>query len=125
MTQERLKDHIDQLFTRLDEAQKSANVNVVFGLPTTTGDKTVIPIANVSYAFGLGFGEEQEKEASDTGAGGGAGALAKPVGLAEITPERTHIEPIVDEQTVALAGIALAAWSVFWIARAVIKILRR
>jgi len=26
---------------------------------------------------------------------------------------------------VALAGIALATWSVFWIARAVIKILRR
>jgi len=125
MTQEKSKDHIDQLFTRLDEAQKSANVNAVFGPPTTTGDKTVIPIASVSYAFGLGFGQDQEEEASDTGAGGGAGALAKPVGLAEITPERTHIEPIVDEQTVALAGIALAAWSVFWIARAVIKILRR
>jgi uncharacterized spore protein YtfJ len=118
MTQEKSEDHIDQLFTRLDEAQKSANVNAVFGPPTTMGEKTVIPIASVSYAFGLGFGEEQEKEASDTGAGGG-------VGLAEITPERTHIEPIVDEQTVALAGIALAAWSVFWIARAVIKILRR
>jgi uncharacterized spore protein YtfJ len=125
MTQEKSKDHIDQLFTRLDDLPKSANVNAVFGLPTTMGDKTVIPIANVSYAFGLGFGQDQEEASSDTGAGGGAGALAKPVGLAEITPERTHIEPIVDEQTVALAGIALAAWSVFWIARALIKILRR
>jgi uncharacterized spore protein YtfJ len=125
MTPDKSQDHIDQLFTRLDEAQKSANVNAVFGPPVTTGEKTVIPIASVSYAFGLGFGEEQEKEASDAGAGGGAGALAKPVGLAEITPACTHIEPIVDEQTVALAGIALAGWSVFWIARAVIKILRR
>ena len=125
MTLDKSQDHIDQLFTRLDEVQKSANVNAVFGPPVTTGEKTVIPIASVSYAFGLGFGEEQEQEASDTGGGGGAGALAKPIGLAEITPARTHIEPIVDEQTVALAGIALAGWSVFWIAQAVKKILRR
>ena len=125
MTPEKSEDHIDQLFMRLDEVQKSANVNAVFGPPMTTGEKTVLPIASVSYAFGLGFGQGQEEKESDMGGGGGAGALAKPVGLAEITPGRTHIEPIVDEQTVALAGIGLAAWSVFWIARAVTRILRR
>lgn len=125
MTPEKSQDHIDQLFTQLEELQKSASVNAVFGPPTTMGQKIVIPIASVTYGFGLGFGEESEEKTSDAGAGGGAGAMTKPVGLAEITPERTRIEPIVDEQTVALAGIALAAWSVFWIARAVIKILRQ
>ena len=119
------QDHVDQLFFRLDELQKNAHVNAVFGPPVTTGDKTIIPIASVTYGFGLGFGEETEEGESDSGAGGGGGAIAKPVGLAEITPERTQIEPIVNEQAVVMGGLALAAWAVFWITRAVIKIVRR
>lgn len=55
------KDHIDELFTRLDELQKSANVNAVFGQPVQVGEKTVIPIASVAYGFGLGFGEQEEE----------------------------------------------------------------
>ena len=119
------QDHVDQLFFRLDELQKNANVNAVFGPPVTTGDKTIIPIASVTYGFGLGFGEASQGGESDSGAGGGGGAIAKPLGLAEITPERTRIEPIVNEQAVVAGGLALAAWAVFWITRAVIKIMRR
>jgi uncharacterized spore protein YtfJ len=125
MTADTSQDHIDQLFIRFDELSKSANVSAVFGAPVTAGGKTVIPIASATYAFGLGFGGEQDQDESETGAGGGGGAITKPLALAEITPERTHVEPIVDEQTVVLAGIALAAWSVFWVARAVVKVLRR
>jgi len=119
------QDHVDQLFFRLDELQKTANVNAVFGPPVTTGDKTIIPIASVTYGFGLGFGEESQEGDSDSAGGGGGAAIAKPLGLAEITPERTRIEPIVNEQAVVAGGLALAAWAVFWITRAVIKIMRR
>jgi len=66
-----------------------------------------------------------EKAGVGTGGGWGGGVSAKPLGLVEITPERTRIEPVVNEQTLALAGMALAAWSVFWISRTVLKILRR
>jgi len=120
------KDHIDELFTRLDELQKSANVNAVFGEPVQVGEKTVIPIASVRYGFGLGFGEQEEpaNEAS-VGGGGGAGAVAKPLGLAEITPESTRVETVVDEQRVIRAGMLLGAWSIFWIANALIRILGR
>jgi len=120
------KDHIDGLFTRLDELQKSANVNAVFGQPVQMGEKTVIPIASVQYGFGLGFGEQEEpaSEAS-VGGGGGAGAVAKPLGLAEITPESTRVETVVDEQRVIRAGMLFGAWSVFWIANALIRILDR
>ena len=120
------KDHIDELFARLDELQKSANVNAVFGQPVQVGEKTVIPIASVRYGFGLGFGEQEEpaNEAS-VGGGGGAGAIAKPLGLAEITPESTRVETVVDEQRVIRAGMLFGAWSVFWIANALIRILDR
>jgi len=127
----RPQDHVDELFNRLDSLQKQADVDAVFGQPVVSGDKTLIPIASVTYAFGLGFEESQgaagegTRPLSDGGAGGGAGVIARPLGLAEITPEHTRIEPVVDEQAVALAGIVAGAWAIFWIARAVIKILRR
>jgi len=120
------KDHIDELFTRLDELQKSANVNAVFGQPVQVGEKTVIPIASVSYGFGLGFGEQEEQDGEvNLGGGGGAGAVAKPLGLVEITPESTRVETVVDEQRVIRAGMLLGAWSIFWIANALIRILSR
>jgi uncharacterized spore protein YtfJ len=118
------KDHIDELFTRLDELQKSANVNAVFGQPVQTGEKTVIPIATVRYGFGLGFGEQEESPSEvNSGGGGAAGAIAKPLGLAEITPESTRVESVVDEQMVLRGGMLLGAWSIFWVAKALIRIL--
>jgi len=118
------KDHIDELFTRLDELQKSANVNAVFGRPVQVEGKTVIPIATVRYGFGLGFGDQEDPSSEvNSGGGGGAGAIAKPLGLAEITPESTRVETVVDEQRVIRAGMLLGAWSVFWIANALIRIL--
>jgi uncharacterized spore protein YtfJ len=120
------KDHIDELFARLDELQKSANVGAVFGQPVQVGEKTVIPIASVRYGFGLGFGEQEELTSeANVGGGGAAGAVAKPLGLAEITPESTRVESVVDEQKVIWAGMVLAAWSIFWFASALIRILGR
>ena len=49
------------------------------------------------------------------GAGGGAGARARPIAYIEVGPEGTRVQSIVDEQKVALAGIALAFWAVGWI----------
>ena len=123
------KDYIGEMFARMQDLQANATVDAVFGQPVTTGDKIVIPIANVSYGFGFGFGEGKDKEAEKvdmgSGGGGGGGVSAHPLGVIEITPERTHIEPVIDEQAVAMAGFALGAWAIFWITRAVIKILRR
>jgi uncharacterized spore protein YtfJ len=121
------QDHIDELFVRLENMQANASVDAVFGQPVTAGDKVVIPIASVSYGFGMGFGEAtgQEVEQSNGGAGGGEGGGmgARPLGVVEITPEHTRVEPIVNEQTVTLAGMLLGAWSIFWISAAVIRIM--
>jgi uncharacterized spore protein YtfJ len=121
------KDHIDELFVRLEDLQANASVNAVFGQPVTVGDKVVIPIASVSYGFGMGFGEATGQEVHEpnggVGGGEGGGVSARPLGVVEITPERTRVEPIVNEQALALAGMLLGAWSIFWVSAAVIRIM--
>jgi uncharacterized spore protein YtfJ len=121
------KDHIDELFVRLKDLQAQASVDAVFGQPVTMGEKVVIPMASVAYGFGLRFGEGADRAAgeSDGGAAGGEGAGlgARPLGVIEVTPEHTRIEPYVNEQAVTLAGILFGAWSVFWVAAAVIRIM--
>ncbi len=119
----------DRMFAQFDDLKEHATVNAVYGEPIEAEGKVVIPVASVSYAFGLGLGEGQgrpneegSEPGSGSGAGGGGGVQAKPVAVIEITPDGTRIESVVDEQLIALAGIAFAAWAVFWIASALKRI---
>jgi len=119
---------IDRLFGTFDDLKKSAQVSAVFGQPQTIGERTIIPIARVSYGFGLGFGEDipQDKEKqTDSGAGGGGWVRARPIGVLVITPEETRVESIVDKGRIALATGVFTAWAVFLITRALVKILGR
>ena len=68
------KDHIDELFTRLDELQKSANVNAVFGQPVQVGEKTVIPIASVGMALAWGSVSKKSRPVRSTSGEGAARA---------------------------------------------------
>jgi len=115
---------IEQMLERL-------GVNAVFGKPTKEGDVTVIPVAEIGVGFGYGHGwgqspgsvvegvQETAGPAVGGGGGGGGGGRARPVGYIRITPESVRFEPILDETRIALAGIVLGAWSVFWISRAI------
>ncbi len=58
-------------------------------------------------------GEDHGRPAS--GAGGGAGAKARPIAYIEVGPDGARVQPIIDEQKVALAGILLGAWAVGWV----------
>ena len=50
-----------------------------------------------------------------TGAGVGAGARARPIACIVVGPEGVHVQPIVDEQKVSLAGILLGFWAIGWV----------
>jgi len=39
---------VDRLFDTFDDLKKNAQVNAVFGKPKTMGERTVIPIAQIS-----------------------------------------------------------------------------
>ncbi len=119
----------DRVFAQFDEVQEHASVDAVYGQPVETDGKIVIPVASVNYAFGMGLGEghgprlEGGDQPSGSGSGSGGFVRARPVAVIEITPEGTRVEGVVDEQLVVLAGIAFAAWLVFWIARTLMCIL--
>jgi uncharacterized spore protein YtfJ len=103
-------------------------VNAVFGEPIREGGVTVVPVAEVRFAFGYGYGsgrgrgEETEGGPSTaeegSGGGSGAGGRASAKGYVRISADEVRFEPVLDVTRIALAGIALAAWSVFWIGRA-------
>lgn len=110
----------------------------VFGEPTTENGRTIIPVAQVEYGFGYGggYGSGDEMEAAGPvegdppggGGGGGAGGRATPRGFIHIGPDGVTYEPIADDSRVALAGIFMAAWAIFWVTltvRALIKAVAR
>ncbi|MBN1889926.1 MAG: hypothetical protein JW850_18165 [Thermoflexales bacterium] len=117
----------DRVFAQFDDLQERASVDAVYGQPVEIDGKVVVPVAGVSYAFGLGLGEgygpRLEGGDQSSGSGGGGFVRARPVAVVEITPECTRVEGVVDEQLVVLAGIAFAAWLVFWISRTLMCIL--
>lgn len=99
----------------------------VFGEPIREGSVTVVPVAEVRFAFGYGYGsgrgrgEEAEGGSSTdegSGCGSGAGGRASAKGYIRISGDEVTFEPVLDVTRLALAGIAFAAWSVFWIGRA-------
>ena len=119
---------VNQFFATFREAQENVSVDVVYGQPISHDDKLIVPIAGVSHFFGLGggLGSAAKSEKTDEGGGGGGGGAvnARPIALAEISADGVKIIPIVDENRALAAGIAFAAWAVFWTARALIKIFK-
>ena len=95
---------IQQLLqTFAERVSTSASVRSVYGDPVVVGDRTVIPVAQVGYAFGGGGGAKAE---SPNGGGGGGGKVsARPCGALEVTPEGTRFIDFVDRPRM---GAALA-----------------
>ena len=125
-----MEAEVQKLIDSLADMREKANVNACFGEPVTIEGRTVIPVAEVTYGFGLRGGcvtgaEGEAPEEASVGSGGAGGVRARPLAVVEVTPERTWVEPIVDEQRLALAGALLTGWSVFWLARALAKIFGR
>jgi len=127
-TREEGEGMLDTLMTRIRDMQANAAVKAVFGEPVEVRGRTVVPVAEVRYGFGVGMGRgghhEREADKDDAAGprgegGGGGGASIRPLAVLEITDRETKVTPVVDVTRIALAGIGLAAWAVFWISRAV------
>jgi uncharacterized spore protein YtfJ len=130
---------LNRLFDTVDRVQEKASVGAVFGQPTKVGEKTVFPIGRVVYGFGLGFGQgvapatpspemaegAEDEVASGSGGGGGGGLSVQPLAVLEVTPEATTLKPIVDEDKISKMVTCVIAWSVFWLAKTLIRIFGR
>jgi uncharacterized spore protein YtfJ len=77
------------LHSMAERVSASASVKNVYGDPVVVGTRTVIPAAQVRYAFGGGGGPSKENPDAPGGGGGGR-VSARPCGALEITPEGTR-----------------------------------
>ncbi len=81
-----------------------ASVRNVYGEPIVVGERTVLPVAEVRYAFGGGGGGAKGDPEAQNGGGGGRGC-ARPCGALEITTAGTRFIAFPDQRRM---GIALA-----------------
>ncbi len=84
-----------------------AGPKTIFGEPISAEGKTIVPVVKIRYGFGGGSG--QKREGQEHGGGGGGGLMGQPVGVIEITSERTRFIPIQSPNWMlaAAAGIGV------------------
>lgn len=117
-----MEAQIQNLLDALADLRKKANVSAVFGKPVTAEGRSVIPVAEVTYAFEAGVEEEAVADGTEGGGGGSGGMDVRPIAVVEVTSENTVVKPIIDEQKLAFAGALLIGWAVFCVARTLVKI---
>jgi uncharacterized spore protein YtfJ len=124
---ERDRNPAQAVIGRISDLQEKAGIKMVFGEPIAVEGRTIIPVAKIRYGFGLGMGHGSRpgQEASGEGAGGGGGMTARPVALVEITADGVKVKPIPDVTRLAMMGLALVAWNVFWVTMTVRALARR
>lgn len=76
------------------------------GSAVDAGSEVVTRDGNMHLTFPAG--------GTGTSGGGGGGGRARPLGLVTIGPDGVKYEPIIDVSQIALGGIVLAGWIVFW-----------
>ena len=127
-----MEEEVKRLLDAFDAMRNEADVNACFGEPVEVDGRTVIPIAKVGYGFGIGTGRTGPSEADQSqvaaelgpaGGGGGGGATSAPIGYIEVRDGKTRVEPVLDQQRVAIVSMLVGAWSVFWLSRALTAIL--
>ncbi len=120
---------VDELMNRFSDMQGRATARSVFGEPLKVDGRTIIPVAQVRAAFGVGMGRGSTPKAEGTGTGegggGGGGITVRPIAIVEIDGQETKVKPIPDVTRLALAGMALVAWNVFWITYTIRRAVKR
>jgi uncharacterized spore protein YtfJ len=97
-----------------DRLKASGDAKVVFGEPRVIEGKTIVPVASVAYGFGGGSGGGPQGQ----GSGGGGGLRVHPLGVLEITAERTRFVPVVNATRLATMGIMASVCIVWMLTRA-------
>jgi len=100
----------------LERIKQSARVELAYGESRKVGEKTIIPIALISYVFGGGSGSgvgpsghNGHSEGVGIGGGGGGGVRVQPVAVLEVTEDDTRLMPIIDWSRLATTAIAAVA----------------
>jgi uncharacterized spore protein YtfJ len=124
-----MTDATDELVRQVSSIPHELGATACFGEPISREGHTLIPVARVNFGYGLGFGggtdartvpaedgssEETHTDSGGGGGGGGGGGSATPVAIIDVSATGVRIEPIEDKTRMALAGITMIAWNLFW-----------
>ena len=103
-----------------------ATAAACFGAPITSGDRTVIPVADIMYGFGVGWGHADAVGDQPGGRGGGAGggARTRAIAVIEVAPHGVRILPIQDQTSIRIAALAFASAATAILAPTVLKLIR-
>jgi uncharacterized spore protein YtfJ len=113
--EEFLMSSLELLQSLKESILSQASVRAIYGEPIAAQGKTVIPVAKIMYGYGAGAGTGGVGDTSARGEGGGGGGAVRaiPVGVIEISDQRTRFVPITDRKNLTgaiLAGIGLGMW---------------
>ncbi len=109
---------------RITAISEQANAAACFGEPIRSGDRTAIPVAEVSYALGFGWGGGSDSNSSGSGGGGGGGSRTRGVAVIEVAPDAVRVVPIEDYTQIRLASIAFISTATALVARSLLKLIR-
>jgi uncharacterized spore protein YtfJ len=121
---------LDDLQKRFADMHGKAGWKTVFGDVIEVDGHRLIPVASVQYGFGMGGGQgptpagpkrraaTEGSNAAPGGGGGGGGMRVEPVALIDLSNGRVRVEPIINFTKLAIVALVVAAWSIFWMARA-------
>ena len=112
----------------LSKMPERTGAQTCFGMPVSAGERTVIPVAEVTYGFGFGWGSgSSEQDAGDdfgSGGGGGGGSRTRGVAVIEVSPDGVAIHPVKDRTAIQLAQFAFVSGAIAVISRTLVKLLR-
>ncbi len=120
----------DERFRELTSIPERANAAACFGEPVTSGDRTAIPVAQVSYSIGFGYGSGGERPSENGpvslggGGGGGGSGRSRAIAVIEVSPDGVQVLPIHDHTSITLAGITLGGTAIALVSRTLIKLFR-
>lgn len=117
---------LEMLLATVARLPDQADVDVVFGSPTTIEGRTLIPAAEVTYSFEVGAerGAAGEGDAGTDATSideGSAYIRSRPVALIEVAPGGIAVRPVLDLRRLAPRLLILAGWTAFWLATAIIQ----
>lgn len=108
----------------LAQVPERANASHCFGEAVSSGEHTVIPVAEVSYGVGFGWGAGGPAEHAGSGGGGGAGGRARGIAVIEVSASGVRVHPVYDQTAIALAGISFASAATAIASKTLLKLIR-
>ena len=110
----------------LAQIPERASASACFGQATTQGERTIIPVAEITYGVGFGWGRGASSADDSEGGGGagGGGSRVRGVAVVELSADGVVIHAIRDETAITLANISFAAAATAIVSRTLQKLLR-